>query len=106
MSENAMLDQMSDLSFLKPSSFRTKEVMGLLSSKGTATLFPSKYFGTPPKRALERQLDLATAAEYAASILGTPLTDETILVCYIVLEELDPRNDWFTLYRSILTIVI
>jgi len=106
ISKNAMLDQMSNLLFFKPSSFCTKEVMGLLSSKGTAILFPSKSSGTPPKGALERRLDLATAAKYAASILGTPLTDETILACYIVLEELDPRNDWFTLYPSTLPIVM
>ena len=48
-SKNAMLDQMRNLLFLKPSSFHTKEVIGLQSSKRTANLFPSKSFGTPPR---------------------------------------------------------
>mmetsp|Transcript_27128 Transcript_27128/g.27513 ORF Transcript_27128/g.27513 Transcript_27128/m.27513 type:complete len:113 (+) Transcript_27128:139-477(+) len=49
ISKNAMLDQMSNLLFFKPSSFCTKEVMGLLSSESTAILFPSKSSGSPPR---------------------------------------------------------
>ena len=54
------------------------------------------------ERVLKRRKDLAAAAKHAAEVQGTPLTDEALLACYIVCEERDPRDNFFTLYRSTL----
>ncbi|KAH8057023.1 calcium, potassium:sodium antiporter [Aureococcus anophagefferens] len=45
--------------------------------------------------------DLAAAAA-EASTRGAPLTDESVLACYIVLEERDGRDDRFFLWRDTL----
>jgi len=50
---------------------------------------------------LRRREDLAAAAVHAAEA-GQPLTDESLLACYIVAEEREGRDTWFTLYRSTL----
>mmetsp|Transcript_15170 Transcript_15170/g.30263 ORF Transcript_15170/g.30263 Transcript_15170/m.30263 type:complete len:380 (+) Transcript_15170:55-1194(+) len=50
---------------------------------------------------LRRREDLAAAAVHAAEA-GRPLTDESLLACYIVAEEREGRDTWFTLYRSTL----
>lgn len=53
------------------------------------------------ERALARRGDLAAAAA-EASTRGAPLTDESVLACYIVLEERDGRDDRFFLWRDTL----
>lgn len=41
-------------------------------------------------------------AYHAAQVIHKPLTDETLLACYLCLEQKDAKNLWFTLYRSTL----
>ena len=53
------------------------------------------------ERALERRADVAAAAA-AAAAAGAPLADEAILALYLALEARDPRDNWFSLYRSTL----
>ena len=53
------------------------------------------------ERALERRADVAAAAA-AAAAAGAPLADEAILALYLALEAQDPRDNWFSLYRSTL----
>ena len=48
------------------------------------------------ERALERRADVAAAAA------GAPLADEAILALYLAREAQDPRDNWFSLYRSTL----
>ena len=54
------------------------------------------------RRCLSLRDDLQKAACHAANVLERPLTDETVLASYLCLEQRDPMNDWFTLYRSTL----